>query len=198
MTEFTIESPVADFTGESAGAYFRDGSATLDVVDDKGRASLGYFMNAGYKITPADADGPSAREVLAASADPAAEARELQREIEQLEARRDVDDLRKRRNALREQLGDVAPASAGELEAGNADESAAPAPSKQDTPAAVDNGPMAPPPGNAGVEAWRTWVVESGRDSEESVSTLSRTEIINTYGAAYDADRAAYLKGEGA
>lgn len=198
MQTFTVLTPRPDYSGDSAGVVFASGRA--DVPGDN-VAALAYFRGAGYTIVPQDENGPDVVEVLTAGADPIAQSKALQREIDALKARRDFDKLVAERDALRAELGDDVPAA--ELAAaadtmltpGVAPEVGAPGATEDATEAVA---PLAPPAGNAGVEAWRTWVVESGRGSADDVAALSRTEIQSTYGAQYDADRAAYLKGESA
>jgi hypothetical protein len=198
MQTFTVFTPRSDYAGDSAGVMFANGRA--DVPADN-VAALAYFRGAGYRIVPQDENGPDVEDVLTSGADPVAQSKALQREIAALEARRDLDKLRAQRDALRAELdGDETPDEAAGLAdpattmltPGIAPETGAPGATEGavETPA-----PLAPPAGNAGVDAWRAWVVDSRRGSADDVAGLSRTEIMSTYGAQYDADRAAYLKG---
>ncbi|MGW4850151.1 hypothetical protein ACWEPZ_02820 [Streptomyces sp. NPDC004288] len=56
MNSYIVESPRADFTGESVGVHFHKGSAQVDDSSKEGRAAIEYFRRQGYGLTPATAD----------------------------------------------------------------------------------------------------------------------------------------------
>jgi hypothetical protein len=52
MGGFTVTTPVAGFTGDSAGVIFTDGEA---IVPADNTAALAYFRAAGYGVEPISA-----------------------------------------------------------------------------------------------------------------------------------------------
>lgn len=202
MARFEISAPVANFNGFSAGVAFTDGKAVITSDTDKGLAALGYFRGAGYGIRALDE--VRVDEVLVRSnEDPSTEAARLRREIDELETRLELDNLRRRRDELhREVYGDEDPHAVGPDEsprqAGEAEIPATLSPGS--TNAAEGDLPaeqaelLAPPMETAPVAEWRAWAVAAKRATPEQVaSPVSKADIIATYGAAYDRDREAQL-----
>lgn len=197
-TIFIVETPVIEYTGESAGIGFHKGRAEVAADTQDGLSALRYFRGAGYRIYAKDENGPALSELLDQPAgDALAEAAAIQAEIKQLEARRDLEDLRGKRDALRREV--LGKDEAAALEPGTtpveielADPATGPAEAGQQQ---GEGALLAPPAANAGVADWRAWAVESGRAGEDDVATKSRTELQNTLGADYDRDREAQLKG---
>lgn len=210
MARFEITTPVADYNGFSAGVNFTAGKAVVTSDTAGGMSALAYFRGAGYGIAALDEVG--ADEILSrANEDPNTEAQRLRREIAELEDREGLEDLRKRRADLhRKVYGTDDPHETGPVVAGprqegedviaptlspgaaNYAEGDAPA---SNTPAAApaEGKLLAPPADNAPVAEWRTWAVESGRAKTTDVEKAPRSEIIATFGSAYDRDREAQL-----
>lgn len=208
MSRFEISLPGGrTFNGESAGAAFREGKAEVDATTLKGRSQLAYFHGAGYNVRPlGDA---SVQEVLGEQRDDSRsaldEAAALHREIAELKAAKEIDALRKERDALyREVHGhdraeDVAPAAALTPGSVQADEPHTPVvqPERPSTGAQAGEGSkLAPPQNDAPVAEWREWAVMSRRATETDVASMPRADIIRTHGKAYDTERAAELEKE--
>ncbi len=207
MARFEITTPVADYNGQSAGVQFAEGRATVTSDTQAGISALRYFREAGYGIRARDELGVD--EVLnRANETPEDEATRLRREIAALKDRRSIDELRAERNELyREVYGADdphvvtaeadAPRQGGEDVIASTLSPGAANYAEGDLPAEVAHGNggelLAPPAENAPVAEWRTWVVQSRRAEAEAVEKTPRTELIATYGAAYDRDRAAQL-----
>lgn len=213
MARFEISTPVADYTGMSAGINFTAGKAIVSSDTQAGMSALGYFRQAGYGILALDE--VAVDEVLTrANEAPATEVARLKREIAELEDRQSIENLRKRRADLHREVYGVddpheadtaAPRQEGETEItptlspGSANYAAGDAPAESKDGEVPDVGLLAPPADNAPVAEWRAWAVESGRAKAEDVEKTPRSEIIATYGAAYDRDREAQLNaGDGA
>ncbi|MEE4598226.1 hypothetical protein V2J94_41395 [Streptomyces sp. DSM 41524] len=59
MNQFTVTTPAKQFTGESAGVAFKDGTGHVDDSTKEGRAAIEYFRRRGYLLTREGADdGP--------------------------------------------------------------------------------------------------------------------------------------------
>jgi hypothetical protein len=210
MARFEITTPAPGFTGESRGIAFQQGKAVVTSDTKDGLSALTYFYGAGYGVLPLD--GVTAAEIVQrGNESPEEEAARLDREIAELDARRSLDDKRAKRDALyREVYGDEA-ADAREAAAEPVDETTTLTTGIAPTVAtAADGDPgtdsaepgegasselLAPPAGNASVDDWRTWAVDSGRAQDSDVASMSRTAIQQRYGADYDRDREAQLKG---
>ncbi len=210
MARFEITTPAPGFTGESRGIAFQQGKAVITSDTKDGLSALTYFYGAGYGVLPLD--GVTAAEIVQrGNESPEEEAARLDREIAELEARQSLDDKRAKRDALyRDVYGDEA-ADARQAAAEPVDEmttlttGTAPTvataaagdpgiePSEQGEGASSEL--LVPPAGNASVDEWRKWAVDSGRAQESDVSGMSRTAIQQRYGAEYDAEREAQLKG---
>lgn len=202
MSRFEITAPVPGFRGDSAGVMFDNGKAVITSDTAQGLSALAYFRSQGYGILPLDGVHPD--EVLQHGNESALEeSARLDREIAELKAKRDVEAKRKERDDLyREVYGADEPAEltpGAEGEDGQHPAIVETAPVERAGPAGEGStsAPLAPPANNASAEEWRAWVAASGRGTAEDVAEKSRTEIINTYGADYDRDREAQLKGGG-
>ncbi|MFJ6578375.1 hypothetical protein ACIQMY_20690 [Streptomyces sp. NPDC091368] len=57
MNSYIVESPRADFTGESVGVHFHKGTAQVDDTTKEGRAAIEYFRRQGYALTPVTDEG---------------------------------------------------------------------------------------------------------------------------------------------
>jgi hypothetical protein len=203
MARFEITTPVADYNGFSAGVNFTAGKATITSDTAGGLAALAYFRGAGYGIAALDEVG--ADEILSrANEDPNTEAQRLRREIAELEDRESLEDLRRRRADLhRKVYGTDDPHETGPVVAGprqEGEEVITPTLSPGAANYAEGDAPaegelLAPPADNAPVAEWRTWAVESGRAKASDVEKTPRSEIIATFGSAYDRDREAQLTG---
>lgn len=95
MSKFKIVTPVPDFTGESAGVRFANGSAVVDHT----HPSLHHFRVAGYGIEPMD--GVDLDAALQSALPPEVEESQLRAEIAALEQAAGLAALRARRDALR-------------------------------------------------------------------------------------------------
>lgn len=206
MSRFEISLPGGrDFTGVSAGGVtFRDGKALIVTAPGDGKAlsALSYFRSAGYNIQPLDGESveDALREQGAEGRTATDEAAALKREIADLRAARDLEELRKERDALyREVHGHdraedveqgVTVDEPAKLQTGSAGDVKAP-----NEPQAGEGAKLAPPQNDAPVAEWREWAVASGRATEDEVSSMPRADIIRTHGRAYDAERAAELEG---
>ena len=197
MARFEIKTPVAGFSGQSAGVTFTDGLAVIDTDAQAHLSALAYFRQAGYGIKALDDE--SAVDVLnRGGEDPATEAARLRAEIASLEDRRSLDELRQRRDDLRREV-------LGEDKAAEDEAEVSPAfvpgtivegdPAAETKPAeAAERELLAPPAEAAPVAEWRAWAVDSGRATPEQVAPpTSKADIIATHGAAYDRDREAQL-----
>ncbi|MFE6079977.1 hypothetical protein [Streptomyces virginiae] len=56
---YEITAPESDFSGDSAGASFHQGSAQVDGDSPAGRAQLNYFRSSGYGVRALD-EAPAA------------------------------------------------------------------------------------------------------------------------------------------
>lgn len=201
MPQFQIKTPVPNWSGVGvAGIAFANGVAIVDSENDKGYAALSYAYGRGYQVEPLDENGPSVLDVLESrDADPVRESAKLDAEIKALESARDLQAKRKHRDELREQVYGAEQASAQEqadhADDGTTSSTLTPGEGPTITEPAPGDELLAPPAENASADSWRTWVVDSGRATEDEVAGKSRTELIQTYGAAYDRDREAQLKG---
>lgn len=211
MSRFEITTPVADYNGYSAGINFTAGKAVVTSDTQAGMSALGYFRQAGYGILALDELGVD--EVLSrGNEDPTAEATRLRREISELENRESLDELRKRRAELHAKvygeddphaLDGNAPRQEGEVEIqatlspGSANYAEGDRPAEVKDGETPDVGLLAPPNETEGVAAWRAWAVDSKRATADEVKATPKTEIIATYGAAYDRDREAQLTAVG-
>lgn len=218
MGRYEVRTPHVGFTGESAGVAFQDGAAVVTSDTQAGFNALTYFRQAGYGILALDDAAPIDEVLHRGNESAVEESARLDREIADLEARRDLDAKRKKRDELyAEVFGEDAAAARGAeepdsaaaytLPTGMGPNFAQPAIDDPDGPAAPAADPqqgegstaeaelLAPPANNASAEDWRAWAVASGRASQEDVATKSRTELQNTLGADYDRDREAQLKG---
>lgn len=206
MGRYEIRSPNRAYRGESAGIMFQDGVAVATSDTAAGMSALMYFRAAGYGILSLDDASPIDEVLQRGNETPEQEAARLDHEIEALKARDSLEGKRRERDDLyRKVYGD---------DAADAREQAAtpsmltgiapvvltdPAGDDQIAPGEQGEGAkselLAPPSHNAGVGEWRKWAVDSGRSTENEVSSMSRTELQNTFGADYDRDREAQLKG---
>lgn len=207
MPRFKIFTPVPGYTGlGAADTQFSRGEAIIDTADSKAAAALYYFKGAGYRIVALDDESVS--DVLHSS-DPEVEARALRAEIQGLKDRKAIAELKAERDKLREELeldpvedelteddtDDDSPErgegatlvvtdASGRTEGDGPDETVTPATEL-----------LAPPAENAPVDEWRTWVIASNRGTEKDVKGVSRADIIARFGADYDRERDAQLKG---
>src|SRR5688572_12052838 len=105
MARFKISTPVAGYTGESAGIAFANGVAEVDTATDAGVSALSYFRSAGYGIVPLD-DVEVDDAIRRATTPPADEAEQLDREIRALEIAESLDDKRKRLDELKAKVAE--------------------------------------------------------------------------------------------
>lgn len=181
MARFEVNAPVASFTGVSAGIAFARGRAVVTSDTAEGLAALYYFKTQGYGI--AALDGVEVDEVLTrANESPDAEHARLLQENRTLENRLELDELRKKNEALHAKVFKVDDAERGEGDAQTGKTGSA----------QVEL--QAPPQESAGVADWRKWAVESGRATPEEAKAMDKPTIIAQHGAAYDAERAELLK----
>lgn len=183
MSRFEVKTPVQFFTGDVAGIAFAKGRAVVTSDTDAGIRALYYFKQAGYGI--AALDGVEIDEVLnRANESAGGEVARLKAENRELQDRLDLEQLREENKALQAKVFKADEAERGEAQAGEKPTTQPPL--------------QAPPAEQAGVGAWRTWAVESGRATEDEVKSQDKATLIATYGAAYDEERAARLKADAA
>lgn len=180
MARFEIKTPVPSWNGVSAGVAFANGRAVITSDTASGLAALRYFRESGYGIAPLDE--PGVDEVLVrANEDPQAEHARLVSEIRGKEARLELDELRARNKELDDKVFKADSTSAeDEPQTGNV--------------GGTQPELLAPPAESAGVGAWRTWAVDSGRVTADEAKTLDKATIVDVHGSAYDSERAAQLK----
>lgn len=54
MNRYKVQSPVASFSGESAGVHFHKGVGFVDDGSKDGRAAIEYFRRQGYALLPVE------------------------------------------------------------------------------------------------------------------------------------------------
>ncbi len=186
MARFEVKTPVPFYTGKVAGVAFAEGRAVVTSDTDEGLKALYYFRSQGYGI--AGLDDVRVDEVLArANEDASSEHERLTRDNARLKNRLELDDLRKENEALQAKVfkAKVFKADGGETQAGD------------ELRGATQPPLLEPPVETAPVGAWRTWAVDSGRVTADEAKTLSKGDIIEQHGAAYDRERAARLQADG-
>lgn len=194
IVRFKIISPRAGFTGEGAGmVYFRNGEAELAVnLDDwepgNRRGALAYFQLQGFGIEALD--GVSVERALR---DPAAEAVDIQTQLDDLDRQIKAETSRDDLDAKRKQLADIrarraeqdAAAREGDNEGGSGgNEPASPAgEGGVNTQLRTDVMPPAP---DAPVADWRAYAVEIDPTVDEAaVKGVGKPELQARYGSAY-------------
>jgi hypothetical protein len=195
--------------GESAGIMFQDGVAVVTSDTAAGMSALTYFRGAGYGILPLDDALPIDELLQRGNESPEEEAARLEREIESLKARDSLEAKRQERDDLyrkvygddaadaREQATTATPSMLTGIApiVPTVDDPVAPVEGQGEQGEGAESELLAPPANNASVADWRAWAVQSGRATEDEVSSRSRTELQNTLGADYDRDREEQLKG---
>lgn len=53
MTTYTVTAPDPEYSGESCGVAFTDGTGHVSTDDKPGRQAVEYFRRRGYGLTPA-------------------------------------------------------------------------------------------------------------------------------------------------
>jgi hypothetical protein len=200
MARFEIRTPVVGFTGVSAGVSFQDGAAVITSDTQDGMSALTYFRQAGYGVLALD--GVEADDIIRrGNESPEEESARLDREISALESRKGLEEKRARVAELRADVygAEGAPGQLPILSTGTAPTAITPVEGDPGVPpleGGDDNAELiAPPANNASADEWRKWVVDSGRATDDEVAGRSRTALQEQYGADYDRDREAQLKG---
>jgi len=179
MARFKISTPVAGYTGESAGIAFANGIAEIDTRSDAHVSALSYFRSAGYGIVPLD-DVEVDDAIRRATTPPADEAEQLKREIAELEKAESLDGLRKRRDELKSKVAEREQAERTESRKGDnaPDVPAAPgAPRGQD-----GRGSSLPaPPESDKVADWRTYATEHLGVTDAQARTMNTQELRGLY-----------------
>lgn len=152
------------------GVPFSSGVAEIDSADGRQRAALRYFsQTAGYDIEPLS--DISVDDALWFGTDPADEAKVLRREIARLKDAEQVRELREERDRLVES---VAQQRAEDRMVGDPD---------GDGGTVVEAAQVSPPEDGAPVADWRTWVVGTGRMSEEDAKATSKGDLVARFGS---------------
>jgi hypothetical protein len=185
MSRFEVKTPVPFYTGRVAGISFAEGRAVVTSDTDEGMKALYYFKTAGYGV--AGLDDVEIDEVLArGNEDATAEHARLSRENTELENRLELDELRKKHEALQAKVFKRDGSDEDEAQPG-------------DELRATTQPPLLEPPvETASQSVWRKWAVDSGRVTADEARTLDKNTIVETHGAAYDRERAARLKADAA
>ena len=182
MARFKINTPVRDFSGESAGVRFHRGEAEVSTDSDYGVSALSYFRQAGYGIEPLD--GVSVDDALRTQTlTPEAEAAQLRAEIDRLNDAKDLASLREERDRLAKEVEEQRAKDAERAKADKIRVVGEDGPRRVDLPPGSTVLPtrLPDPPDSDRVADWRPYAVGNLGVTEAQAKAMNTNELRGLY-----------------